>query len=420
MSQNLSPLFNDEQLDSNGLPLIGGKLYWYLAGTSTSAITFQESTGSTPHTNPIILNSRGEPPAPIWLTSGASYKAILTDSTDNPVRQIDNIPGINDVSAPAITEWVLYSGAASYIDATHFSVVGDLTATFTTNRRVKAAVSGGTVYATINTAVYATGVTTVTVVNDATVLDSGLNTVYYGFLDPTHPSFDSSGINASTKSAFQNQTFTAFTTGGATGAFTLTPVPALTSLVAGQRFRVKFHAAGNGSDTLAVSGLAATALKQYDSAGTKSAPVIALNQLTDVEYDGTNFVILDALTPAYASSATTQTGTSTAAAVTPKGLADTMLGGVGQTWQDLTGASRLNNTTYTNSTGRPIIIRVGTTSAAVESYALTFTLNGVAMPANAAYANSAGYVLIDSLVVPNGATYKAVGTHGISSWWELR
>jgi len=112
------------------------------------------------------------------------------------------------------------------------------------------------------------------------------------------------GIGAA---AFQAQTYTAFTTGGASGTFTLTPAPAIGAYAANQRFRVKFHAAGNGSDTLNVSGLGAKGVKQYDGVGNKVAAVIAANMLSDVEYDGADFVVLDRL-PASTSSATMLTG----------------------------------------------------------------------------------------------------------------
>lgn len=93
----------------------------------------------------------------------------------------------------------------------------------------------------------------------------------------------------------QKQTYTAFTTAGAAPNFTLTPTPAITAYAAGQRFRVKFHAAGNGADVLNVSGLGNKPLKQYDSSGAKVAAVIAANQLTDVEYDGVDMVVMDPL-----------------------------------------------------------------------------------------------------------------------------
>jgi hypothetical protein len=91
----------------------------------------------------------------------------------------------------------------------------------------------------------------------------------------------------------QTQPYTAFTTTGATGAFVLTPSPALTAYAANQRFRVKFHVSGNGSDTINVSGLGAKSIKQYNQAGAKVVAAIFANQLVDVEYDGVDFVLLD-------------------------------------------------------------------------------------------------------------------------------
>lgn len=95
----------------------------------------------------------------------------------------------------------------------------------------------------------------------------------------------------------QAQTYTAFTTAGAAPNFTLTPSPAIAAYAAGQRFRVKFHAAGAGANVLNVSALGNKELKQYNSTGAKVAAVIAVNQLTDVEYDGIDFVVLDPLSP---------------------------------------------------------------------------------------------------------------------------
>ena len=93
----------------------------------------------------------------------------------------------------------------------------------------------------------------------------------------------------------QTQTYTAFTTAGAAPNFTLTPSPAIIAYTPGQRFRVKFHAAGNGADVLNISALGSKSLKQYDSTGAKVAAVITANMLVDVEYDGVDFVLLDRL-----------------------------------------------------------------------------------------------------------------------------
>lgn len=94
--------------------------------------------------------------------------------------------------------------------------------------------------------------------------------------------------------ATQTQAYTAFTTGGTTTAYTLTPSPALAALAAGQRFRVKFNATNTSTTpTLAISGLTAKSIKVYDSAGAKADPAVgsfAANMLVDLEYDGTDYV----------------------------------------------------------------------------------------------------------------------------------
>lgn len=93
----------------------------------------------------------------------------------------------------------------------------------------------------------------------------------------------------------QTQALTAFTTTGTAPAFVLTPAPAIIAYVAGQRFRVKLHAASAGSDTINISGLGAKNIKQYDSGGNKVAVILAAGQLADVEYDGVDVVVLDPL-----------------------------------------------------------------------------------------------------------------------------
>ena len=300
-SVKLSPVLNDTQFSSNNTLLSGGKIYWYIAGTSTPVSTYTDSGGVTSQAWPIILNTRGEVDNEIWLQTGQTYKAVLNDSLDNFVRQFDDISGINDTTVAVISEWVTFGGAPTYISANSFSVIGDLTTTFTLQRRVKATVSAGDYYGTISNSVFGAGITTVTLANDVgKAIDTGISQVFYGFLDPSHPSIDLSGINSASQSAAQTQLFTAFTSGGVAGTFTLTPSPAISSYLANQRFNVKFNVSGNGSDTINVSGLGAKSLKQYDSGGTKVAPVIVANQLADIEYDGTDFIILDALTPANA------------------------------------------------------------------------------------------------------------------------
>lgn len=76
--------------DANGVPLSGGKLYTYEAGTTTPLTTYTSSTGGTPNTNPVILDSRGE--ASVWLGTSV-YKLKLTTSTDVEIWTVDNVAG---------------------------------------------------------------------------------------------------------------------------------------------------------------------------------------------------------------------------------------------------------------------------------------------------------------------------------------
>jgi len=79
--------------DDNGTPLAGGKLYTYVAGTTTPQTTYTSFAGNVPHTNPIILNSAGRVPGgEIWLTFMA-YKFILRTSADVLIATYDNIRG---------------------------------------------------------------------------------------------------------------------------------------------------------------------------------------------------------------------------------------------------------------------------------------------------------------------------------------
>ncbi len=78
--------------DSAGVPLAGGQLYSYVAGTTTPQVTYSDAAGTIPNTNPIVLNSCGEPPAAIWLTVGQSYKFVLAPSTDADQSTIGRAP----------------------------------------------------------------------------------------------------------------------------------------------------------------------------------------------------------------------------------------------------------------------------------------------------------------------------------------
>ena len=95
MSVNLSPIGNGISfLGTTGLPLSGGKLYTYQAGSSTPLASYTTIDGTIANSNPIILGSDGKLPNELWLTYGYNYKLVLKDSNDVLIYTYDNIYGI--------------------------------------------------------------------------------------------------------------------------------------------------------------------------------------------------------------------------------------------------------------------------------------------------------------------------------------
>ena len=92
--------------------------------------------------------------------------------------------------------------------------------------------------------------------------------------------------------------------------------------------------------------------------------------------------------------------------------------GVGQSWTDVTG-SRVASTTYTNSTGKTIVVLIVhqrgsgelTSSVAVDGSTIS----------NFRYGNEVTQTYqTHCVIVPNGSTYQLTMNFSISSWWELR
>jgi hypothetical protein len=84
----LPPVFRPRYFSASGLPLSGGKLYTYEAGTTTPLATYTDATETSANTNPIILDANGE--CNLWL-GGNAYKIVLTDSADVTQWTQDNI-----------------------------------------------------------------------------------------------------------------------------------------------------------------------------------------------------------------------------------------------------------------------------------------------------------------------------------------
>ena len=116
MSVNLSPIGGAaaQFFSNDGVPLAGGLIYTYLAGTSTLTATYTTIAGNIAHSNPIVLDSAGRVPGgEIWLTNGTSYKFILRDSAGTLIGTYDNISPIND---SAFTRIANFTGTGSQVN----------------------------------------------------------------------------------------------------------------------------------------------------------------------------------------------------------------------------------------------------------------------------------------------------------------
>jgi hypothetical protein len=86
---SLSPPPKLQFFGTDGLPLVGGKLYTYAAGTTTPIATYTDHTQTSQNTNPIILDSAGQ--AGVWLTDSTTYKYTLTDADNVPLFTVDYV-----------------------------------------------------------------------------------------------------------------------------------------------------------------------------------------------------------------------------------------------------------------------------------------------------------------------------------------
>lgn len=149
MSVNLSPIGNGQQFfDNNGIPLAGGLLYTYVAGSSTPLSSFTDSAGTIANTNPIVLNSAGRAPSEIWLTYGSAYKLILCDASNNQIWSLDNIRGIvtTQAATAAIPSGtiIIWSGAINAVPSGYYLCNGS---NGTPDLRDKFVVGAGNSYA---------------------------------------------------------------------------------------------------------------------------------------------------------------------------------------------------------------------------------------------------------------------------------
>ncbi len=215
MSVNLSPIGNGVSfLGVTGLPLSGGKLYSYQAGSSTPLATYTTVSGTIANANPIILGTDGRAPNEIWLTFGYNYKFILQDANNATIATYDDIYGILG-TIPAVASVLptgmilLWSGSIGSIPAGFLLCDGNNSTPDLRNRFV---VGAGSTYSVNETGGSADAIV-VSHNHTATVTDPGHNhTVSVQAPgSPTSYSVQSGGLNIAAVTATTSTATTGIT-----------------------------------------------------------------------------------------------------------------------------------------------------------------------------------------------------------------
>ena len=124
---SLSPAPKLQFFGSDGLPLAGGLLYTYAAGTTTPLATYTDYTAATQNTNPIVLDSSGQ--AGVWIPDTTSYKYILKTSAAVTLYTVDyvSVPltSTSFASPPAIGDVTPNEGTFTNLNVTDLLTLDD-------------------------------------------------------------------------------------------------------------------------------------------------------------------------------------------------------------------------------------------------------------------------------------------------------
>jgi hypothetical protein len=250
--------------DNNGIPLNGGWVFTYHPGTVADKDTYTDSTGLVANANPIPLDSAGRPQTTnIWLDG--FYAVYLYDALFNLIWSVDNVSSMPSAGFYD-AEWIPQPLTYSWINTTQFSTPGDYTNIFAPGTRIRAQVTAGLIYGTVTARVFAAGITTVTCVWDAGVLDVGLSAVATGIitsypfsnsLPVLPPGLDT--VDRVFTAAFRNWTF--FANKATPINFTLPPA---NTIAPGGHFKFINRGAGVLTVVGTVSGNVDPLLQQYD------------------------------------------------------------------------------------------------------------------------------------------------------------
>lgn len=413
----LTPTPKQQIFGSDGAPLVGGKIYTYLAGTSTPTATYTDYTAGTANTNPIILDSYGQ--ANIWLLSTVSYKFIVRTATDVLLYTVDNIIPPLDIgvfaSPPAIGNTTPNTGAFTTLAAT----TGNITTVNSTTGNITT-VNATTVNATTITATGTITAETLTFEGGgsmttppepgiqsitATVATNALTVT----LNPTTLDFRSSTLTSGTVvSRRVPSAISVVVSSGSTLGTTSAVQSRIVVLALDNAGTVELAVVNlAGGNDLTETGLITTTAEGGAGAADSASTVYSTAARTNVAYRVVGYV-----ESTQATAGTWVTSPSTIQGYGGQALASMSSLGYGQTWSTQT---RTSGTTYYNTTGKPIGVHgylISNTGTSIQS---TVSINGATDFVFAQINGTAGVVSGTAfLIIPPNASYVFTDT-GIAS-----
>ena len=419
---SLTPTPKQQIFGSDGLPLVGGKIYTYSAGTTTPLATYTDAGGLTANTNPIILNSLGQ--ANIWLASASSYKFsvytsadVLLYTVDNIATPIDYISLVTSLASPppigstapntgAFTTLTATTGAITTVNATTVNATS-ITATGTITAETLTFEGGGSL-----TKVPEPEIKPITAAVSANALTVTLN--------PTTLDFRSATLASGTLVSRVISSAISVTVSSGSTLGTVSAVQSRIVVLALDNAGTVELAVVNiaGGNDLTETGLISTTAEGGAGAADSASTIYSTTARSSVAYRVVGYI-----ESTQATAGTWATAPSTIQGCGGQALTAMSSLGYGQTWQLVTG-SRALATTYYNTTGRPITVAISTTgSVSSSSSALNITVNSVAIIAQGLIYGAGGISSGPSVtfIVPSGQSYSATVSQGnLASWAELR
>ena len=424
----LSPTPKQQIFGSDGTPLVGGKIFTYLAGTSTPTATYTDFGAGTANTNPIILDSLGQ--ANIWLLSTISYKFIVKTATDVLLYTVDNIlPPIDAASLtttlaspPPIGSTAPNTGAFTTLGATtgnittvnattgNITTVNATTGNITTINATTSTTSGVTTTGTLTfsgggslTKVPESVIQPITATAAANALTVTLN--------PTTLDFRSATLTSGTVVSRVISSAISVTVSSGSTLGTVSAVQSRIVVLALDNAGTVELAVVNiaGGNDLTETGVISTTAEGGSGAADSASTIYSTTARTSVAYRVVGYI-----ESTQATAGTWATAPSTIQGCGGQALTAMSSLGYSQTYQDVSG-SRTVGTTYYNTTGRPIFLAWSGNGGGQYNY--TLLINGVTIGQTGS--NSGEYM---TAVIPPGASYSATNSGGSGSlyWYELR